>query len=42
MEAGGEPESTVAGEGGGPGEDLFPEDKYGGGTRKSERRPPKK
>lgn len=42
MEAGGEAQSTVAGEGGGPGEELFPEDTYGGGKRKSERRPSKK
>jgi len=39
MESGGEPVSTVQGQGGGPGEDLFPEDKYKGAPKKSARRP---
>ncbi len=41
MEAGEEPFSTVAGEGGGPGEDLFPEEKYAGVPKKSARGPAK-
>ena len=39
MEQGGEPMSTVAGEGGAPGEELFPDDKYTGAPRKSARGP---
>ena len=39
MEAGEEPMSTVAGEGGAPGEELFPEEKYTGAPKKSARGP---
>ena len=39
MEAGEEPMSTVAGEGGAPGEELFPDEKYTGAPKKSARGP---
>lgn len=39
MEKGEEPMSTVAGEGGAPGEELFPDEKYTGAPKKSARGP---
>ena len=39
METGEEPMSTVAGEGGAPGEDLFPDEKYIDAPKKSSRGP---
>ncbi len=41
MEEGEEAVSSALGEGGGPGEDLFPEEKYAGAERKSQRGPAK-
>ena len=41
MEQGEEAFSSALGEGGGPGEDLFPEEKYVGAQRKSQRGPAK-